>query len=61
MLFHDFKNNNKIYICAGHSDTSPQVLLREILYAFQGIQGQVFYWDATNENLLLKHTVNHFQ
>ena len=36
---------------------SQAVLLREILYAFQGIQGQVFYWDATNENLLLKPTV----
>lgn len=41
----------------GHSDVSNQVLLREILYAFQGIQGQVFQWDATHENLQLKPTV----
>lgn len=40
-----------------HSDVSQQVLLREILYAFQGIQGQVFYWDATNEHLLIKPTI----
>ncbi len=33
------------------------MLLREILYAFQGIQGQVFQWDATHENLHLKSTV----
>ena len=44
-------------VFSGHSDVSQAVLLREILYAFQGIQGQVFYWDATNENLLLKPTV----
>ncbi|KAK4022422.1 hypothetical protein OUZ56_007889 [Daphnia magna] len=41
----------------GHSDVSNHILLREILYAFQGIQGQVFQWDATHENLQLKSTV----
>lgn len=39
-------------------EISKQILLREILYAFQGIQGQVFYWDAQNQNLLLKQTVS---
>lgn len=43
--------------CLAHTDISNQVLLREILYAFQGIQGQVFQWDATHDNLQLKSTV----
>ena len=52
-----FLKKDSRFAYAGHTGISPPVLLREVLYAFQGIQGQVFYWDATNDNLILKPNV----
>ena len=53
----EYSNLLPLFVLIGHTDVSNHVLLREVLYAFQGLQGQVFQWDAPCENLQLKSTV----